>query len=43
LVRYGYADFVAIENPSVGAGEADLVVPIPGSASGISGVSVVRS
>ena len=41
LVRYGGADVVSIEDPSVRAFQADLVVPVPGSASLISGLGVV--
>ena len=33
LVRDGNADFVGIEDPVFGAGEADLIVPVPGGAS----------
>jgi hypothetical protein len=33
--------FVSIENPSFGAGKAFLVVPVPGSASGVSRLGVV--
>jgi hypothetical protein len=42
LVRDRGADFVGVENPSVGAGEADLVVPVPSTAAGVSGVGVVE-
>ena len=35
-------NFLGIENPSVGAGEADLLVPVPGSTSGIGGLGVVE-
>jgi hypothetical protein len=41
LVRYSNADFVGVEDPSVGALKADLVVPVPGSAAEISWVGVV--
>ena len=41
LVRDGGADFISVEDPSVGAFQADLVVPVPGSASLISGLGVV--
>ena len=41
LIRDGGADVVSVEGPSVGAFQADLVVPIPGSASLISGLGIV--
>jgi hypothetical protein len=42
LIGNSNTDFVSIESPSVGALQADLVEPIPGSASRISGLSVVE-
>jgi hypothetical protein len=41
LVANWNAGFVGVEEPSLRAGKADLVVPIPGGTSGISGVSIV--
>ncbi len=32
LVRNGNAGFIGIEDPSIGASKANLVVPVPGSA-----------
>ena len=42
LVGDGHADLVSIEGPVLGAGEADLVVPVPGGASRVSGLGVVE-
>jgi aspartate carbamoyltransferase regulatory subunit len=42
LVGNGHADLVSIEGPVLGAGEADLVVPVPGGASRVSGLGVVE-
>ena len=42
LVGDRHADLVGVEGPVLGAGEADLVVPVPGGASEISGLGVVR-
>ena len=42
LIRHRHADFVSIENPVFGAGEADLVVPVPGGAATVSGLGVVE-
>ena len=41
LVRDGHANLVSVEGPSVRAGEADLVVPVPGSASQVRGLGSV--
>ena len=41
LVRNSDTDFVRVEDPSVRAGEADLVVPVPGSASQVRGLGSV--
>ena len=38
LVRDGNASSLSVEDPLVGAGKADLVVPVPGGASEILGV-----
>ena len=35
------AEVVGIEDPSFGAGETFLIVPVPGSAPGVSGLGVV--
>ena len=42
MVGDGNADFVSIEDPVFGAGKADLVVPVPGGASGVGGLGVVE-
>ena len=42
LIRDGNANFVSIEDPVFGAGEADLVVPVPGGASGVGGLGIVE-
>ncbi len=42
LIGDRHADLISIENPVLGAGKADLIVPVPGSASGIGGLGVVR-
>jgi hypothetical protein len=42
LIGDSNAHLLVVESPSVGALEADLVVPVPGSASGISGLGVVE-
>jgi hypothetical protein len=41
LIRNGHADLVSIENPVLWAGKADLTVPVPSSASGVSGLGIV--
>jgi hypothetical protein len=41
LVRNGNANTVSILNPSVRADEANLIVPIPGSATKVGGVHVI--
>jgi hypothetical protein len=41
LVRNGDADIVSIESPFVGASQADLVDPVPGSTSEVGGLSSV--
>ena len=41
LVRNGNANFVSIEDPIFRAGEANLVVPIPSSTSGVGRLSIV--
>ena len=41
LVRNRNADLVGVEDPSVGALQADLICPVPGSTSGISRLGVV--
>ena len=41
MVRNWHANLVSVENPFVRAGEADLVVPIPFTASRISGLGIV--
>ena len=42
MVGDGNANFVSIEDPVFGAGEADLVVPVPGGASGVGGLGIVE-
>ena len=42
MVRNWDANFVSIEDPVFGAGEADLVVPVPGGASGVGGLGIVE-
>ena len=42
MVGDGHANFVGVEGPVLGAGEADLVVPVPGGASRVSGLGVVE-
>ena len=42
LVRNGNTNVVGIEDPLVRASEADLVEPVPSSASGINGLGVVE-
>ena len=42
LIGNGNADFVSIEDPVFGAGKADLVIPVPGGASGVSGLGMVE-
>ena len=37
----GNTDFVSIENPSFGAGKADLVVPVPSGTSGVGRLGIV--
>jgi len=41
LVGNGEADFLVVEDPSGRAFQADLVVPVPGSAAGIGWLGVV--
>ena len=41
LIRNRHADIVIVEDPVSGAGEADLIVPVPGSAAEVGGSSVV--
>ena len=42
MIGDGNADSVSIEGPLSGAGEADLLVPVPGSTSGVGGLGVVE-
>jgi hypothetical protein len=42
LVGDGHADLVGVEGPVLGAGEANLVVPVPFSTTRISGLGVVE-
>ena len=42
VVRDRHADFISVEDPLFRAGEADLVVPVPGGASRVSGFHVIR-
>jgi hypothetical protein len=42
LIRNWNTDFISIENPSLRARDANLVVPIPHSTSGISGLGVIE-
>jgi len=42
LIRNWHTDVVSVENPSVGASKADLVVPVPSSTSRVSGLGVVE-
>ena len=41
MIRNWYADFISIEHPFVRAFQANLVVPIPETASRISGLGIV--
>ena len=41
MIRNGNALTVSILDPVLGAGKADLVVPVPGGASGVRRLSVV--
>jgi hypothetical protein len=41
LIRDRSADLVRVENPSIGASKAHLVVPIPGGAAIVSGLGVI--
>jgi hypothetical protein len=41
-VRNGGTDFFSVENPTLRAGKADLVVPVPGSAARVRRMSVVE-
>ena len=43
VVRDRHADFISVEDPLFRAGEADLVVPVPGGASEVSRLLVVIS
>jgi hypothetical protein len=43
LIRNRHANLVGIENPSLGAGDTDLVVPVPDTASRVSGLGVVET
>ncbi len=40
-IRNGHANFFSVEDPTLGAGEADLVVPVPGSAARVGRLGVV--
>jgi hypothetical protein len=42
LVRNWNAFLVSIENPVLGAAEADLVIPVPGGTSRISRLGIVE-
>jgi len=42
MVRNWHANFVGIEDPQFRAGQTFLVIPVPSSASGISGLGVIR-
>ena len=42
MVGDGHADLVSVEGPVLGAGEANLVVPVPFSTTRISGLGVVE-
>jgi hypothetical protein len=42
LIRNGDANVVSIEDPLVRASEADLVEPVPSSASSVRGIGVVE-
>jgi hypothetical protein len=43
LIRDRHTDFVGVENPSLGAGDTDLVIPVPNTASGIGRLGVVEA
>ncbi len=42
LIRDRGANLIGIEDPSIGAGEANLVIPIPGGTAGVGGMSIVE-